>query len=583
MPAQDNATRRLPAGAALVCSAVLVLCLAIWPGAGALAQADAPVSAAGTDASELMREAYAAMTSSDFGRAILLYTQIIQTGRPLERQQAQEFLGLARERNDQKAHAIAEYEEYLRLYPEGEGAERVRQRLAGLLTATAKAPSRMRRESRAPKDWTWSLSGSVAQYYDRHESFNEITGRRVDQSALDNFLDLNAGVRGENLASNFRFSGSYTKDFLDDGPGNIGRLSALYGDANLSDHGLFARLGRQTRYSGGVLGRFDGAHLRYTVDPQARLNLVGGMPVAQTRDLFLNSDTYFFGASVDLGPFDRRWDGNVFAIGQISHGLTDRRGVGGELRYFDENLTALSLVDYDIFFNELNTALFTGTWIFPNQATAFVSADYRRSPILSINDALIGQTATSVSDLLGTFTADELRQIALDRASVSRSATIGGSYPLDTRFQVSGDVTASKISGTVPSFGVEGLPGTGLELYYSAQVTGTSMIKQGDVASVGVRYSDATSNDRYTLQINTRYPIDSAIRVGPRLRLDYRQNKDDDGKAVSAIPSIRFNYLWSRDIQFELEVGADWTRTTTNGVDDTTMGYLIFVGHRIDF
>lgn len=67
------------------------------------------------------------------------------------------------------------------------------------------------------------------------------------------------------------------------------------------------------------------------------------------------------------------------------------------------------------------------------------------------------------------------------------------------------------------------------------------------------------------------------------MRLDYRQNKDDDGKAVSAIPSIRFNYLWSRDIQFELEVGADWTRTTTNGVDDTTMGYLILVGHRIDF
>lgn len=548
-----------------------------------MAQSEAPVSPAGTDASELMREAYAAMTSNDFARAILLYTQVIQTGRPLERQQAQEFLGLARERNNQKAHAVAEYEEYLRLYPEGEGAERVRQRLAGLLTATAKAPSRLRRDDRAPKDWTWSLSGSVAQYYDRHESFNDLTGRRVDQSALDNFLDLNAGLRGPALASNFRFSGSYTNDFLDDGPGNVGRLSALYGDANMSDLGLFTRLGRQTRYSGGVLGRFDGGHVRYTVVPQARVNFVGGMPVAQTRDLFLNTDTYFFGTSVDLGPFDKRWDGNVFAINQVSHGLTDRRGVGSEVRYFDENLTALSLVDYDIFFNELNTAMFTGTWIFPNQATAFVSADYRRSPVLSINDALIGQTATSVSDLLGTFTADELRQIALDRAAVSRSATIGGSYPLDTRFQVSGDVTASKISGTVPSFGIEGLPGTGIEFYYSAQLTGTSMIKQGDVATVGVRYSDATSSDRYTLQINTRYPIDSALRVGPRLRLDYRQNKDDDGKAVSAIPSIRFNYLWSRDIQFELEIGGDWSRTTANGVEDTTLGYLIFVGHRIDF
>lgn len=122
-----------------------------------------------------------------------------------------------------------------------------------------------------------------------------------------------------------------------------------------------------------------------------------------------------------------------------------------------------------------------------------------------------------------------------------------------------------------------------LEWYYSAQVTGTSMFKDGDVGIVGFRYSDATSNDRYTLQVNTRYPIDQALRVGPRVRFDYRTSKTNDDETVAAIPSIRLNYLWSRDVQFELEIGGEWARTTTNGDVDTTLGYLVFVGHRVDF
>ena len=49
--------------------------------------------------------------------------------------EAQEYLGLARERNGQLAHAKAEYRIYLAKYPEGEDAQRVRQRLDALVTA----------------------------------------------------------------------------------------------------------------------------------------------------------------------------------------------------------------------------------------------------------------------------------------------------------------------------------------------------------------------------------------------------------------------------------------------------------------
>lgn len=109
------------------------------------------------------------------------------------------------------------------------------------------------------------------------------------------------------------------------------------------------------------------------------------------------------------------------------------------------------------------------------------------------------------------------------------------------------------------------------------------MFKDGDVTILGLRYADATTHNRYTAQLNTRYPIGKSVRVGPRLRLDYRKNKENDGETIAAIPTLRLNYLWSRDVQFELEFGGEWSRTVTNGIADTTLGYLVFVGHRIDF
>jgi SPOR domain len=549
--------------------------------------APAPPAASGGKTADLMQgslmqDARGAMTAGDFQRAILLYTQVANTGGPEDRQQAQEFLGLARERNNQKAQAIAEYEEYLRRYPQGEAADRVRQRLAGLTTATAQPRAPLAGRAGAPRGTVWSLGGSVSQYYSRHESFDDINGGLLDQSSLDHFVDLNAGVAGDRVTGNVRASGSYTNDFLS-GAADVSRLSTAYADINFNDLDWFTRVGRQTRTSGGVLGRFDGAHMRYAPVSKLKLNVVGGLPVAQTRDVFLNEDTYFYGASIDLGPFDKAWEGNLFVINQTSQGLTDRRGAGGEVRYLDAARTALALVDYDFYYNELNTALVSGTWIFSNQATASIAADYRRGPVLSITDALIGQPANNVSDLLGTFTLDELKQFVLDRTAISKSVTAGASYPFNDNFQVSGDVTASKISGTIPSGGVEGLPGTDLEFYYAMQFTGSGLVAKNDVTMLGLRYADATTNDRYTVQLNTRYPVGQSLRVGPRVRLDYRKNKVNDGETLAAIPTLRLNYLWSRDVQFELEFGGEWSRTVANGVADTTLGYLVFIGHRIDF
>ena len=73
------------------------------------------------------------------------------------------------------AHAKAEYEEYLRLYPEGDGAERVRQRLEGILTARAKPKEKLRKTKREKDEGKWNskVYGSFSQFYYRDVSFTD--------------------------------------------------------------------------------------------------------------------------------------------------------------------------------------------------------------------------------------------------------------------------------------------------------------------------------------------------------------------------------------------------------------------------
>ena len=79
----------------------------------------------------LMEDANKAMREQQYNRAISYYNRVIEMPDNAYRRDAIELLGLAYERNGQLEEAKKTYDYYLQLYPEGDGAERVHQRLAG--------------------------------------------------------------------------------------------------------------------------------------------------------------------------------------------------------------------------------------------------------------------------------------------------------------------------------------------------------------------------------------------------------------------------------------------------------------------
>lgn len=529
-----------------------------------------------------MERGRAAMLHEDYPTAIGYFTKVLKSADHHFQQEAQEMLGLARERNGQTARAKAEYEEYLRLYPQGEDAARVQQRLAGLLTSQSTAGAKLGAPGRSAENATWDFSGSFSQYFRRDAFLTDTQGEKVFQSSLTSDLDFTGRYRDSRYDFRTQFDARYLYDLENDSR-NLARVSYAYVDGSDRQTGLSARLGRQTRSSGGVLGRFDGGVVSYRFSPQWQINAVGGFPVQPFRSSGIQTDRSFYGLSVDFGPFWEYWAGNAFIINQTANGITDRRAVGGELRYLDRKHPVFTLLDYDIAYKVLNTAHVVANWNFDSGATAYAMAEYRKTPVLATSNALLGDpNANSVPDLLGRLTQSEVRRLAQDRTGVSRAVTLGGNLPLDDHFQINGDISVADYTGTKASGTVPAISGSGVEVSYSAQVVGSKLWSDKDVSLLGLRYTNRRDFDILTLSLDGRYPVTPKLRLDPRMRVDYYAGLRG-GDVAMVRPALRLNYQPMKNLNLEIEGGFEWSNKPLFQGEHDSKGYFIGLGYRLDF
>ena len=544
---------------------------------------------------ELMDEAGGAMIDRNFRRAIQLYTKILRNPDTVFRQDAQELLGLARDRNKQFAHAKAEYEKYLKLYPEGVGADRVRQRLSGLLTAAAK-PKRKLRKAKRPEAgeesvWDHQVFGSLSEFYNYNDTELEDGTKTVNQSESLTSLDFSTRSRSDRYEIRTQFFGTHEVDLRRKGPDSQTRINNLYIDLEDRQWGLSGRFGRQSRSSGGVLGRFDGGLVSYEILSQVQINAVFGNPVASSEDDPFNTDKQFYGASFSLGTFWDSVDFNLYAINQEAQGINDRRSVGGEIRYFHQKRSLFSFVDYDTSYDELNIFLINGGWTFPTKTRLNLVLDYRKSPFLTTSNALIGQTVQDISVLLNTLTEDELRQLAQDRTATNKTITVGVVQDLNEKYQLVAEVTVSELSGTpaspsapiAPVVTVPATEATGKEYFFLTQFIASNFFMEGDINIIEMRYSDTMNSNSYSFNLNLRYPFTPNFRVNPRIQTNYRKNKNDNSESVTVRPLLRVDYRWKKWLRFEMEGGREWRENTVLGNTDKTAGYFATVGFRAYF
>lgn len=554
----------------------------------------APSPAAASDATsekaaELMNEARRAMTAGEISRAVQLYTKVLQMPPNEHQPDAQEFLALARERNGQIAHAKAEYQRYLDVYPDEEGVQRVEQRLAALLamagTRSAPAVSDGGRAGRPASVLDgWNVRTFFSQYYRRDVNQVNDQDEIVSQSSVYSDLSVDARRRGDRFDFSARLTAGYRSDLMKDerpSSGNDLRLSYAYADLADARTGLRGRVGRQTRNTGGVLGRFDGVNLSYALNDRLRFEAVAGRPVySTTRDPVDNR--VFRGVSSTFAPFDNALDFGLFYLEQEIDGLTDRQAVGAELRYFGDDQSLWSIVDYDLEFEELGSLFLQGSWRLPANFTITGVVDRRRSPFLSLGNALVGQQLESFEELRLFFTEEEIRQFALDRSAATTTYTFGLSRPFTPKLSANFNASISSIDATPESGGVAATP-TSEYSYYSADVVASSLFTEGDVGIIGLRYAVSETTDVYSTTFDTRFPLGRGWRISPRLRIDYREIKTDQSTQWIYTPGLRVQYRMGRRVRFELQTGKQFSTREMATSDQDRESWFVNAGYQLFF
>lgn len=499
----------------------------------------------------------------------------------------QEWVGVARQRAGQFDKAKTEYDLYLNLYPKSDGVPRVMQRLASL-AGTSEADGIVE-VTEKKREATFMTFGSVSAHYyaghskiDSTQTFNnaaETTSLNLtDQSMLIATEDVVGRYASDEYDGRLVFRGSSTKNFLSKKP-DVNRLSAMYGEIKSRKQDYMLRVGRQSAYGGGVMGRFDGIAGSFGDAQQLRVNGVAGA----LADYSQGTKPSFFGASADMGAF------SFYGINQSVGSTLDRRAVGTEWRYFQDKTTAFAMVDYDVNFKALNAAQVMGMQGLSGINLNFM-LDHRRTPSLSIRNALNGALTSNVSDLLQTMSASSLRQLALDRTATSNMAQVGATMPFAQKFQVGGDVRISNTTG-LPASSVVGaplagtlaaVPSRGTEKSVTGQIIGSGLYMEGDIWSASTTFSTSSAVNGHSIFIYNHTGFQSGWMMDTSLQL-YRQTDQFGGVVTRTSPMVRGSYRLKEQWTFDADGGIESTKNTGAQVKSSTLRFFASAGVRWDF
>jgi hypothetical protein len=314
------------------------------------------------------------------------------------------------------------------------------------------------------------------------------------------------------------------------------------------------------------------------------LNFLGGFPVDIDNKSSINQHKTFYGFTFETGTFLKHWDMNLFYFDQTVDGLTDFNSVGTEVRYFDNRTSVFGMIDYDVFYKEVNALQLNANVLLDVGTTVYLNSFLRKSPLLATSNALIGQQESTIEELKEVLNIEQIYQLARDRTANSQTVTIGGSQPMSKRFQANADITFYAVDETIASGGVPATESTGTNYYFSTQLVANSLMVKHDTNVLGLRYNSTATSDTISLIANMRFPITRNWRINPRLQFDTR-NYTDDRSQQKLLAILRTDYRYLNKVRFDFEIGYDATETdavnTGQSLDNNNLFFML--GYRWDF
>jgi hypothetical protein len=580
------------------------------PAAPVMSQAEVETRAGG-----FIEEARRAIVDKDLAKAINRLNRILGMPQSGQTEAALALIGEARELNGEFLKAKAEYELYLKLYPTGLAADRVKQRLAALPhdTVARAATRRPLPKEAGPAEWTYF--GSLSSYYYTGKSqidtltppppgeltFNRTTLSMVDQKSLISSINLNARRRDAFSDTRIVYRETINDNYLRKDR-SYDRLYSAYIDHNDRKEGYYVRAGRQNPNGMGVMERFDGFQAGYNLNPDWRVNAVYGDAVEFNSPFKKN----FYGASVDLIPQTGAPGLSVYGIQQTLDGYLNRRALGTELRYFDGHVTGYGMVDYDLLYKGLNIALLQGNYLAEGGTNYFMVLDHRRAPSYALTNAMPGSPGLTLKEMITFQDLATVRQQASDLSAMSDMFSVGVTHPLTERWQVGVDYRLSQISETKPVNAVIPLavigtclgtvdvsndtcvfttatqPASGKSHVVTFQAIGNSLFFPNAVGVGNLSLIQAPTYTGQSTSLSYVFPYTDQWRFDLNLRY-YTQKDSTGGTQNRTSPSFKASWQWQNSLYLEGEIGRETSKSESETSQDRTDREYMYMGLRWDF
>jgi len=549
-----------------------------------------------TRAAQLMQRARDALAARRNDDAIGDLNELLLLPPNSASQEAQELIGLAWERAGDLERARVEYALYLKLYPQGEGAARVGQRIASLAGAPVPAPGAASAAAAGtaeagtrPAARANRFTGSIAQYYyggkARSQSLVNIaagidqsTLSRTTESAIVTSVDLGARYAGDDSETRVVLRGTDSIN-LSAQSHSQSLLNAAYVDYKRTDTGLAVRVGRQSAIGGGLLGLFDGASLTYALNPSWKVDVMGGVP---SNVLVSAPAERLLAAMVEADGILEHWGGDAYLIDQTTQGIANRRALGAELRYSDDLLSSYSLLDYDILFHKLNAVSLQGSFQAPGQTTITLLVDSRKAPSLELTNALISAGVGTLKDLLAVQTMSQVRRDALATTAQARQGLLSLSRPLSQKWQLVADLRYSQVGATPAVGNFDAQPATGAQYGSTLQLTGSNLYSLRDINNFNASFLSAPTfkGEQFSYSNLTGVHGEDAT-LEPSLTF-YTQHDNQGVRLKRGSIGLRSNYRLTRRASVLGEGLLEHSVTTGPLNHGNTTSVFFYFGYRYD-
>jgi len=528
-------------------------------------------------ANKLLGQAKQEFLDGNYTRVLAIASKIIEIGSTEQTQLAMELSGIARERQNKFTQAIAIYSDFLNLYPDSEMSPRIKIRLDGLKTMGLEPKNRISPVNRRAADSNWNIHSSLSQYYRDDVINRENDDTEIASSVLVTNIDLLATHKTDTSSLVIRFDGGMFRTIEEkETASRIGYALVSYTN---SESGYQLTGGRQRGTAKGVYSRFDGLVYKGLSNSSFSYSVYSGFPVRTSYD-DVQTDRRFIGTNIHFRPFSRV-EMDVYYLHQEVSELTDRQALGTEFEYRRGRGYVLGVIDYDLFYDKLNNVTAMSSFPYSEKLDFNLSYNFRNTPQLTTSNALRGQTVESIEELKVLFSDEEIYQLAEDRTGKGQNINIGSNYQIDSRRQIYLNFSYDSIEETIASGGVAETTATDY-VYFAADYSIRGIFSSDDYTSFGFRVSDTTSTNIISLRARAYFAGSGNFRYDPRLRLDYRQNKDSDAAQWILNPSIRLTFRSSKKLSFEASLGLEFSDSELPEIENQT-AYNLLLGYVYQF